>query len=576
MAEMTKTLSTQARVKGEVEDYLLPGRPAKLSFGFDEEYLQVFKGSSDLPKVEKSSKTCYRLSGGELEIDVRTDRYIWGILDYVYSDGYLDLATCDVGESDWYDWGDGSYTPSDDEVNQRYGDACKKLEIEESVALIRRNLGGIDLSAYSHISFFLYIEDILKFNGVSFQVGTSGGVNYYEISSGIDSWPTDLHSGWNEFWIDKDDCIEHGTISWDDIDDFIAIGDVKSGETSYFLLDVVRACKSNLYPQRVFDIGLQSIPTAWWAGNTALYEIKVACEAEGARFYSDEYGGLHFENRQHYNLNDEYKSSKWGFTFDNMTDLEYPTKETDLINNVIVKLKPRKVVAEKEIWRYGFTPSIGAGETKEIWASLIDPCLTTAAGIVSPVATTDYTANTQEDGGGTDKTAQIDIDTTKFANAVLMEVTNNDAGAVYLTLLKLRGTPAEESDEVNVKVEDATSIATYGKRPSGGLVIENKYLDDEDYAETRAQQLIDWYKDPKTRIVLKNRCVPQLQLGDMIGVSNEDIGYNYIMRVTGIKSQFSNDGLNQEIYCRSVLDQETLSYFEIGASEIGGTDVIAP
>jgi hypothetical protein len=43
---------------------------------------------------------------------------------------------------------------------------------------------------------------------------------------------------------------------------------------------------------------------------------------------------------------------------------------------------------------------------------------------VTPVATTDYTANTQADGGGADLTADIDITITKFATATKLEVEN--------------------------------------------------------------------------------------------------------------------------------------------------------
>jgi hypothetical protein len=465
---------------------------------------------------------------------------------------------------------------TDETDNHRGGDGAKKITSTGSIVYTWVSFSSIDLSAYSDgdfVDLLVYVSDISKVEICTLILESGSSSDNYNYSL-----VSELITGWNQVRISKASFSEFGSPNWNNITSCDVHFKTDTGETAYIIVDEIRMVDSNHYPGRKFDIGLQNIPVAWWAGNTALYEIKTACEAEGARFYADEYGDLHFENRQHYNLNPEHKSSVWGFLFDRMTDLEYPKKETDLINKVVVRLKPRRVVdSAEEVWRYGFTPSIAASATKEIWASLIDPCPTTEAGIIEPVASTDYTANTQADGGGTDKTAEVDISITRFANAVKLELTNNDAGTVYITLLKLRGTPAKESDQVIITEEDATSIAQYGERPSGGMDFDNKYLADEAYAVTRAQQLIEWYKDPKTRLVLKSRAVPHLQLGDMISVTNKDIGQNYLMRVTCIKSQFSlADGLQQEIHCRSIAPQETLTYFEIGASEIGGSDVIAP
>ena len=563
----------------EPTDYLLPGRPAKASVGFGDEYLQIFKGYSEMPMVERQSKTVkihfldeleflsnYKLSGGTLQTDIRTDRYIWGILDDVYADYFKVIASCDTDES----WTGGT----SETINQRGGDGARKVSSTngEEATAYKTISPALDLSNLEYIDFFCYVDDASKVDYVKVRLETTAGSAYYEKSIG-----GDLENVWNEFHLLKSSFSETGSPNWNSIVRVTLIVKATTGNNVYCIFDEIRAVDEIGYPQRYFDIGLQTIPVAWWAGNTALYEIKVACESEGARFYADEKGKLHFENRQYYNLHDEYKRSVWEFNFDRMTDLEYPNRETDVINKVIVKLKPRRVVSTaEEIWRYGFVPDIAASETKTIWASLNDPCPTTASGIIAPAATTDYTANTQENGGGTDKTDKISITITRFANAVKLDVKNNDAGTVYLTLLKLRGTPAKESDEIIITEQDDTSIGIYGERPAGGMAIENKYLADEYYAQTRAQQIVDWYKNPKTMIVLGGRSVPQLQLGDMISVVNEDVNKNYLMRVTLIKNQYSNDGLNQEIHCRSVTPQEQLTYFQIGVSAIESTDVISP
>lgn len=563
--------------------YLVRGRPGEGKLGFDSELITVLKGKSDVPKVTRSNRECRvhffdelqvieeskLTGGGELFIDIRTDRYVWGILDYVYADYFDVIASCDTDET----WTGGSQ----ETTNHRGGDGAIKIESTSGVSAnaYTEPASPLDLSGYDtddNVYFFVYCDDATVVESVMIRLETTAGVNYFykELS-------TVLETGWNEIAIAKSDWDETGTPNWNSIARITLIVDATSTNTMFCIFDEIRIADSLNYPRRWFDTGLQEIPTAWWGGNTALYEIKTACESEGARFFADENGELRFQNRQHYNNNAEYKSSVHEFNFDRTFDFLHPNKEQDIINKVKVTVKPRIVSSEQEIWSYGFVPSIAASATKTIWASLNDPCPTTTSGIVQPVANTDYTANTQSDGLGTDKTAQVDVVITRFTNAVKIDVTNNDAGAVYLTMLKLRGTPALEQDPVVITVEDTTSIANYGEHPAGGQSIENKYLADETYAETLAQGIIDAYKDPLDRIILTSRAIPQLQVGDMITVKNEDIGKNYLMRVYWIKSRITlSDGLVQDIKCRSVQPLETLTFFEIGTSEIAGTDVIAP
>jgi hypothetical protein len=569
-------ISARARIVLDTD----PGRKTKLSFGYGSEYISNFVGYSDYPKIEQRNKSAkfhfydaleylsqFKLSGGSLLTDIKVSSYVWKILDEAYEDYFLEIASGDSGES-WLDSGDG--TVSSDTDNHIEGDACAKLTVEDGTGSAYIDTGNLDITDYNYLSFYIFIEDAEYVDEAFVRFETTHGSDYFEYEL------TNLKSGWNIFYVSKDDFDETGSPDWDDVDSFELELTTTEGDTTYAFIDAVRAVDSVNYPFRYFSNSLQIIPTAWFAGNTALYEIKVACEAEGARFFSDENGNLYFQNRQFYNLTDSYKVSSWEFNFNRLFDHELPMRENEIINKVLVKIKPRVIVSEKEIWNYSFTPSIEASETKTVWAEFTDPCPTTAAGIVEPVATTDYTANTQEDGEGDDKTAQIDIDITKFATSAKLEITNNDAGTVYLTMLKLRGTPAEEASEVRVIVEDNDSIESFGTRPSGGYIIDNKYLADETYAGTLAQQLIDWYKDPLSRVVLKNRSVPHLQLGDMISVKNDELNTSKLMRITTLKNSYTTDGFNQEIHARDVATFELLSFFTIGDSEIESVDVIAP
>lgn len=595
-SDITYSLSAQARilkiqtVTAQAKAYLgldpanhiVPKRIGKIEFGFDDEYVSDFYGYSELPSVDLRRRRVdihffdeltnikrYRLSEGQLEVDIRTDRYVWKILDEVYGDSFLELADGSTDES--WSGADVGYNGT----NHFAGDSCLSLTSYGSQTTGTLALSSVDASDYYYfdkLSYAVYVSDEDDFS--AFSITLTDGSSNTLVSS-----PT-LVEGWNFIAETLEDLTGYSSFDLSDIDQI----EVKYTGTveSYVYVDAIRFTRNLKYPNRIFDGGLHFIPMAWFSGNTALFEIKTACEAEGARFFADEDGNLVFQNRQHFNVNDEYKQSVAGFTFNNLTDVTYITKAEDLINRVVVKLRPRVVTYTPEvIWTYAFKPLIEASETITIWSTFTDPCPNTDVGIIEPVATTDYTANTQEDGLGVDGTADIDITTTKFATSAKLEITNNGTGDLYITFLQLRGTPAKESSEIIVTVEDEDSILKYGEQPShesqdGGLTIENKYMASETYAETLGQQIIDWYKEPTRRMELKNRCLPQLQLGDMIGVRHDQLSKDYVMRVVGLQNTYSTEGLNQTIICRSVSPFETLDYFEVETSEIGSTDVISP
>lgn len=573
--------------------YLIPSRKGRISFGFFPEARLMFEGYSGMVKVSRSQRKAqihfedelsylneFKLSTGSLEIDVRTDRYIWGILDQVYAGNFTVISDFDTDET----WTGGT----EDTSNFRGGDACRALQSTGTLATMSRSISpALDLTDYDdvfdYIGFFMNIDDITKVDTWEVKLGNSAMTSYYSYTQSTAL----LKQGWNQIWVNRGKFSPTGTPDWGTIEKVqIEVKAITANEVN-FIFDELRIVDGFNYPRRIMDVGLQFIPTAWWAGNTSLYEIRTACEAEGARFFADNQGALNFWNRQHFNNNPELQSSKHEFNFDRMNDLEYPNDQTQIINKVVVKLNPRRVVAStEELWRNPTVPSIAGGATKEIWAEFLDPAPTTASGIVEPADTTDYTANTAADGSGTDKTAQIEIlSFTRFTTAAKIEVKNNDAGAVYLTLLKVRGTPAKtvadqtsgaRSSQITVRLEDATSIAKYGERPSGGLIIENKYLATEDDANAVAQDLIDKYKDPLQRVTLKARAIPQLSLGDMISVYNEDTGVIKFYRIQAMKMSMSIEGFAQEVSARGITNFETLTYFTIQDSSIEGIDVISP
>tara|TARA_Y100000310_G_scaffold342781_2_gene447405 strand:- start:738 stop:2939 length:2202 start_codon:yes stop_codon:yes gene_type:complete len=152
----------------------------------------------------------------------------------------------------------------------------------------------------------------------------------------------------------------------------------------------------------------------------------------------------------------------------------------------------------------GDSPLIIVGQTKAFWARYPNPASATDAfGVdawTTPVATTDFTANAQSDGGGADLTGDIGISVSKFANVMKISLTNNGSTDAFLTALKARGTPVTTKDPGQISELDATSQTAFGERiwPS-----RPKYI-------PTSQEALDWafynlaiFKDPNIPVLIE-------------------------------------------------------------------------
>lgn len=144
-------------------------------------------------------------------------------------------------------------------------------------------------------------------------------------------------------------------------------------------------------------------------------------------------------------------------------------------NNIKVLSHPRSPQATAVVWSYGQKPSIAPGETLDLWGTYSYNGETVPiSSHTVPVAGTDYAANTQEDGGGTDVTADIAVTVDVYGGSVHYQVTNNGAVTAILLTCQLRGTPLT-AETAQIEVSDAASRALYGPRT---LKIDSQFLQD--------------------------------------------------------------------------------------------------
>ena len=316
--------------------------------------------------------------------------------------------------------------------------------------------------------------------------------------------------------------------------------------------------------QYILDTGLNTIGFAYFdKGVSAGYRIRELCESEEAVFYQDENGVLRFENRQHYALA-PHDTVAW--TVDGEDIIEWKEQRTmRIINKCVVKATPRVVQADNAIiWEHPEKVSIGAGLDVTVWANLNDP----ADSIVDPAENTDYEANTAEDGSGSDISTDIGIVITKFVTAAKMVITNNNAATAYLVngsgdpFLKLRGKLAltvdtsvapPKSFELLEEYTDSDSVNKFDEQE---YTINNNFIDTTTQATYLAQALVDKYKDPFRRIIIKIQGVPQIQLRDKVSVEDITLDAYKDYRVMQIQGFLQGGIFTQNLVLREITDAE--------------------
>lgn len=298
------------------------------------------------------------------------------------------------------------------------------------------------------------------------------------------------------------------------------------------------------------DQGLNTIGFAWFEkGETAGQRIKRICEAEEAIFYQDETGKLRFENRDKY-AEIPYNAAVWTIDPDDIVNWE-ASPQSKIINRAIISGKPRSVKEEAEVWRDGIIEEIPAGQTLTIWANFQDP----VSSLTTPVENTDFEANTVSDGTGTDVSSSISIVMTAFTKSAKLEITNASGATAYVTLLKLRGTPATIDYEISEVFQDTLSIADYNENQT---TIDNEFIDSRSFAASMAQNLVRRHKNPRSVVRIVVRGIPQLQLRDYVRVKDQDLNTYKNYRVMRIQGVLEGGGFIQTLTLREITSNETL------------------
>lgn len=209
------------------------------------------------------------------------------------------------------------------------------------------------------------------------------------------------------------------------------------------------------------------------------------------------------------------------------------------------------------------------GQTRQVIAAFAadEDVITGVNAWTTPVATTDYTANSLADGTGTDLTASIGVAVTKLANRMEINLTNNHASLpAFITFLQARGTPITRRNPVLVLAQDATSIGKYGRRI---WPIPAELVRDSQEGEDWVNWLLSQYKDP--RPVLSVTIWANRDATHLSHVLRRKVSDRITIVASGSNTQL---GINQDFFIETVhhtIDQNHLHWVTWECSGIPGS-----
>ena len=305
-----------------------------------------------------------------------------------------------------------------------------------------------------------------------------------------------------------------------------ANGKVYEDQRSDQLLTVLAELGNLTSNQFDFNIGSLIINFGYFSDRNIWPVMGEIAVAERGRVFFDRHGMLRFWNRDR--LHNRTPSitlslSEW------LTNLDYSVAEHAIKNAVVVQAKPRASAGIQQVWSSGNVEYLNPysdtlvwipkGESQVAWLELEDPC----TGFITPVRNTDFTANSEQDGSGTDLTDNIEIhEFIDYGNAVFITVGNTGLTNAFLTKFQVRGNPARILKWIRVTAKEESSIDIYGRQD---FLIENDFIQSEYGANDIAYEELWRRKDALNLIKVDLIGIPHLLCGDVVNV--EYIANNY-------------------------------------------------
>ncbi len=256
---------------------------------------------------------------------------------------------------------------------------------------------------------------------------------------------------------------------------------------------------------RSLDTGAQSLPVHYARNQDAMTAMMDVVRSEmGGHLWVTADGKIRFESRTS-RLGVTPLDGTWGDGTDILPEvIEYDLNDEDLVSTIV---EQSNNFANGEAATVAYSASRGshnatadsilltAGQIKEFDVDFHWPMVSH----VTPVATTDYTANDAADGSGTDRTGSLAVTVTLRGAGALIRLVNNHSASIRVTKLQVRGLPQLiVLDRPRFEVIKAIPNV----KANTGATIALPFADDSVSAQDYAFQLCRTYRYPYPRVTL--------------------------------------------------------------------------
>lgn len=320
------------------------------------------------------------------------------------------------------------------------------------------------------------------------------------------------------------------------------------------------------------NTGLDIQPYWWVDKKSAAEAIFDVIHSELGRAFIKSNGAMAFRNR--YFIEDPVLT---------ITDSDYIYDSFDVIvpweiqrNLVSVIVRPRTLKPEQDLWSLPQVVPINNGQTYDFYPEYTyNNQVVPAKDVVTPVATTDYTANTLEDGTGTDLTSGLVVTKESLGNQSKISVLDNSGLNGFLTMLKIRGKPISNDASVPLR---ASNVAA--NEDVLDFTLDLPWIQNVQRADAFDDFMLEFLSTPKQYITLtlKPNVEAQfaLDLGRYVRVNSTKHGINANYSIAYIEHSHKR----RDKYTLTKLFLEPLpdiaSYWQFGVSAFGITTRFAP
>ena len=211
----------------------------------------------------------------------------------------------------------------------------------------------------------------------------------------------------------------------------------------------------------------------------------------------------------------------------------------EVIRNVIsVQSTPRSEQSTQTVWEIPSRLEVGAGETiSDVFAEFkYNNETVPVKSPITPVTSTDFNAKQNEDGSGTDYTANFTVSMYAYATKAQLTIKNN-GGTTGWIYVRVRGNPIAKLGSVSFGYQDAASIAQFGPRPFLFSIDQNVNV-----ARQYRDLLASFLAQAKNYLIVDLMPNPDVQfaadLGQLVQVSLSKHGIYSVYRLIRISHKF--------------------------------------